>query len=262
MNLNKWPSIQYKFWVSLVLWKHNNRGTVLTWQWFRRWSLAPSTKRVRHRGSLLKGVAVQGVLYQSIFNAKLTGRKKLGKKMSTSNREASEFCQAKPIQTLGRDSQRVKWSWSQRIKSHHAQISSGKGLPSHFWNRNIVRSILPGLRKKRTRLLLSRPNLKSSFQIKVRFVFHLEIKVPESGGRVERHRIQAAWSPVWSFWSPWWFGVLYCLQVLVHCVLSSPKSVQLSTRRFWSTLCLHLLTSFIEMLISFSSRTLAPSHSA
>ncbi len=29
--------------------------------------------------------AVQGVLYQSILNAKLTGRKKLGRKMCTSN---------------------------------------------------------------------------------------------------------------------------------------------------------------------------------
>ncbi len=42
----------------------------------------------------------------------------------------------------------------------------------------------------------------------------------------------------------------------------SPKSMQPSTRRFWSTLCFHLLTSFMEMLISFSSRTLAPAHSA
>ncbi len=40
-----------------------------------------------HRGSLLKGVAVQGVLYQSILNAKLTGRKKLDRKMCTSNRD-------------------------------------------------------------------------------------------------------------------------------------------------------------------------------
>ncbi len=38
-----------------------------------------------HKGSLLKWVAVQGVLYQSILNAKLTGRKKLGMKMCTSN---------------------------------------------------------------------------------------------------------------------------------------------------------------------------------
>ncbi len=113
-----------------------------------------------------------------------------------------------------------------------------KGLPSHFWNRDNVRSILPGLWRKRTGLLLSGP--KTSFQIKVNFAFHLEIKVPESGGRVERHRIQAAWSPVWSFHSQWWFGVPWCLLVLVHCVLSSPKSMQLSTRRFWSTLCFHL----------------------
>ncbi len=62
-------------------------GTLLTWQWPRRRSLTPPTKRVSHRGSLLKGVAVQGVLYQSILNAKLTERKKLGRKMCTSNRD-------------------------------------------------------------------------------------------------------------------------------------------------------------------------------
>ncbi len=52
-----------------------------------RLSVTPSTKRVSHRGSLLKRVAVQGVLYQSILNEKLTGRKKLGEKMCTSNRD-------------------------------------------------------------------------------------------------------------------------------------------------------------------------------
>ncbi len=56
----------------------------------------------------------------------------------------------KLIQTLGRASQRVDWSWSQCIKSHHAQTSSGKGLPSHFWTRDNVISILPGLWRKRT----------------------------------------------------------------------------------------------------------------
>ncbi len=47
--------------------------------------------------------------------------------------------------------------------------------PSHFWTRNNIRSILPGLRRKRTGLLLRGP--KSSFQMKVHFAFHLEIKV-------------------------------------------------------------------------------------
>ncbi len=106
---------------------------------------------------------------------------------------AWEYYQAKLIQTLGRASQGVNWSWSQCIKSHHAQTSSGKGLPSHFWNRDIVRSIIPGLRRKRTGLLLSGP--KFSFQMKVNFAFHLEIKFPESGGRVERHRIHVAHNP-------------------------------------------------------------------
>ncbi len=42
--------------------------------------------------------------------------------------QAWEYCQAKLIQTLVRASQGVDWSWSQCIKSHHAQASSGKGL--------------------------------------------------------------------------------------------------------------------------------------
>ncbi len=58
-------------------------------------------------------------------------------------------------------------SWSECIKSHHAQMPSGKGLPSRFWDRNNVRSILPGLKRKRTGLLLSGP--KSSFQMKVNY---------------------------------------------------------------------------------------------
>ncbi len=56
--------------------------------------------------------------------------------------QAWEYSQAKLIQTLVRASQGVDWSWSQCIKSHHAQTSSGKGLPSHFWTRDNVRSIL------------------------------------------------------------------------------------------------------------------------
>ncbi len=144
--------------------------------------------------------------------------------------QAWEYCQAKPIETLGRDTQGVNWSWSQCIKSHHTQTSSGKGLPSHFWNINIVRSIFPWLRRKITGLL---PSVrKSSFKMKVHFAFYLEIKVPESGGREERHRIHVAWSPVLSFHSQWWFGLPCHLLMLVHCVFWSPQSTQLSTRKF------------------------------
>ncbi len=47
----------------------------------------------------------------------------------------------------------------------------------------VVRSVSPGLRRRRTGLLPSGP--KSSFQMRASFVFHLETKVLESGGRVE-----------------------------------------------------------------------------
>ncbi len=141
--------------------------------------------------------------------------------------QAWEYCQSKPIQTLGSASQGVNWSWSQCIKSHHAQTSSGKELPRHFWTRNILRRVLPGLRRRRTGLLLSAP--KSSFQMKVNVVFYLEIRVPESGGREERHRIHV---------------------LEVQCEVST-VSDDLGCR----VICCLLLTSFMETLISFSSRT-------
>ncbi len=68
-----------------------------------------------------------------------------------------------------------------------------------------VRGVLPGLRR-RTGLLPSGP--KSSFQMRASFVFHLEIKVLESGGRVEKLI---------------WFGEQCHLLVLVHCVFLKTK---------------------------------------
>ncbi len=54
----------------------------------------------------------------------------------------------------------------------------------------VVRSILPGLRRRRTGLLPSGP--KSFFQMRASFVFNLETKVLESGGRVENLIAQVA----------------------------------------------------------------------
>ncbi len=44
------------------------------------------------------------------------------------------------------------------------------------------------------------------------------------------------------------------LLVLVHCVFRKPTSLHPFTKTFWSTSCFLLLTSFLKMLISFSSR--------
>ncbi len=116
----------------------------------------------------------------------------------------------------------------------------------------VFRGVLPGLRRRRTGLLPCGP--KSSFQMRASFVFHLETKVLESGGRVEKLIAQVAWSPVLSFHSLWWFGVQCHLLVLVHCVFWKPTSLHPFTKTFWSTSCFLLLTSFLKMLISFSSR--------
>ncbi len=160
--------------------------------------------------------------------------------------QAWEYCQAKLLQTFGR--------------AHHAQTSSGKGLPSHFWTRDNVRSILPGLWRKRTGLLPSGP--KSSFQMKVNFAFHLEIKVPESGERVERHRIHVAWSPVWSFHSQWWFGLPCHLLVLVHCVFWSPQSTQPSTIKFLEHFMLPSADKLYGDADFIFQQDLAPAHTA
>ncbi len=125
-------------------------------------------------------------------------------------------------------------------------------LLSHSWTTDNIRGILSGLRRRRTGLLPSGP--KSSFQMRASFVFHLETKVLESGGRVEKLIAQVAWSPVLSFHSLWWFGVQCHLLVLVHWVFWKPTSLHPFTKKFWSTSCFRLLTSFLKMLISFSSR--------
>ncbi len=96
----------------------------------------------------------------------------------------------------------------------------------------VVRGVLPGLRRRRTGLLPSGP--KSSFQMRASFVFHLETKVLESGGRVEKLIAQVAWSPVLSFHSLWWFGLQCHLLVLVHCVFWKPTSLHRFTDKCWS----------------------------
>ncbi len=47
--------------------------------------------------------------------------------------QAWKYCQTKLMQTLGRASQGVNWSWSQCIKSLHAQTSSVWSFHSQWW---------------------------------------------------------------------------------------------------------------------------------
>ncbi len=189
-----------------------------------------------------------GVLIQSAVSKhvnKVEWKEKVWKKkMHNQPREPQPYedCQAKSIQEFGWTSQGMDWGWGQGIKSHHTQTSQGIWLQLSYSSCEATpkpqttsealwdRGSLPGLRRRRTGLLPSGP--KSSFQMRASFVFHLETKVLESGGRVEKLMAQVAWSPVWSFHSLWWFGVQCHLLVLVHCVFWKPTSLHPFTKKF------------------------------
>ncbi len=123
-----------------------------------------SQRVITERGG---GGAVQWVLYQSIFNSKLTGRNKLGRKRCTSNRDVKQS-RLKHLGGLHKEWTEAGVSSSRVTTLRHLQEKSYQATSE---NRNIVRSILAGLRRKITGLLLSGP--KSSFQMKVHFTFHL-----------------------------------------------------------------------------------------
>ncbi len=116
--------------------------------------------------------------------------------------------QAKSIQEFGWTSRGMDWGWGQGIKSTtHRRVEE--------FGYSCRQMCLTWAKRRRTGLLPSGP--KSSFQMRASFVFHLETKVLESGGRVEKLRAQVAWSPVLSFHSLWWFGcnvICWCWSVV------------------------------------------------
>ncbi len=178
-------------------------------------------------------------------NRKLSGRKKCGRKRCTTNRENRSFMRIvkkNRFKNLGE----LHKEWTEAgVKASNTDMSRNLATV-------VIRGVLPGLRRRRTGLLSRGP--KSSFQMRASFVFHLETKVLESGGRVEKLIAPVAWSPVLSFHSLWWFGfAMSSAGVAPLCFLNTNVTAPF-TNKFWSTSCFLLLTSFLKMLISFSSR--------
>ncbi len=118
--------------------------------------------------------------------AELSGRKKCGRKRCTTNREnrsLTRIVKQNPFKNL--DELHKEWTEAgvKASRAPHTDVSRNLATV-------VLRGVLPGLRRRRTGLLPSGP--KSSFQMRTSFVFHLETKVLESGGRVEKLIAQVA----------------------------------------------------------------------
>ncbi len=163
--------------------------TIMIWQLSKRQSLTPFTRRVSHKHSLPKKLAVHRVLSPSM----LTESWVEGKSVEEKDAQPTERTAALWVLSSKIDS-RIWVNFTRnglRLGSRHQE-------PPHTdVSRNlatvVVRGVLPGPRRRRTGI-----GPKSSFQMRVRFVFNLGWKkVLESGWRVEKLIAQVAWSPVW-----------------------------------------------------------------
>ncbi len=98
---------------------------------------------------------------------------------------------------------------------------------------------------------------KSSLQMKVNFAFHLEIKVWSMEEDSKLFEVQCEVSTVSDDLGC--HAVCWCWSIVFYQVQSQRNRLP---GDFGALYAFHLRTSFMEMLISFSSRTLAPAHSA
>ncbi len=123
-------------------------------------------------------------------NRNLSGRKECGRKSCTrtnrDNRSLMRIVKQNRFKNLG--------------ELHKEWIEAGVKASRATTHRHLatvdVRCVLPGLSRRITGLLPSIP--KSYFQTRASFVFYLETKVLETGGRVDKLIAQVAWSPVLS----------------------------------------------------------------
>ncbi len=143
-------------------------------------------------------------------NRKLSGRKKCGRKSTTYREKHSlmRIVKQNRFKNLGELHKEWIEAGVKASRAPHTDVSRNLATV-------VIRGVLSGLRRRRTGLLPSGP--KSSFQMRACFIFHLETKVLESGGRVEKLIAHVAWSPVLSFHSRWWFGcnVICCCWSIV-----------------------------------------------
>ena len=157
---------------------------------------------LHNEGKTQKVIAKEAGCSQSSVSKQINraakGRKRCGRKQCTSNRDnrtLDRIVKQSPFKNVGE----IHKEWTaagvsaSRTTTHRRMQDMGFSCRIPCVKPLLTRgfrSVSPGLKTKRTGLLLSGPKLCSL--MKVNFAFPLEIKVPESGGREERHRIHVA----------------------------------------------------------------------
>ncbi len=155
-------------------------GSLLIWQLSRRQSLTPFTRRVSPKHALPKKLAVHRVLYPSM----LTESWVEGKSVEEKDAQPTERTAA----LWGLSSKIDSRIWVNFTRNGLRLVSRHQEPPHTDVSRNlatvVIRGVLLGLRRRKTGVLPRGPT--SSFQMRASFVFNLENKVLESGGRVEK----------------------------------------------------------------------------
>ncbi len=185
--------------------------------------------------------AVHRVLYPSMLTESWVEEKDA---QPTERTTAYEDCQEKSIQEFGWTSQGMDWGWGQGIKSTtHRRVEE--------FGYSCLQRRLTWAKRRRTGLLPSGPK-SSSDESKFCISFGNQgPRVWRKGG--EAQSPSCLKSSV-KFPQSVMIWVQCHLLVLVHCVLWKPTSLHPFTKKSWSTSCFLLLTSFLKMPISFSSR--------
>ncbi len=122
-------------------------------------------------------------------NRKLSGRKKCQRKICTNNRANRSLMRI------------VKPNRFKNLGELHKEWTEAGVKTSRATTHRRVKEFGFSCRQRRRRTGLLPSDPKSSFQMRASFVFHLETKVLESRGRVEKLIDQVARSPVLSFHS-------------------------------------------------------------
>ncbi len=221
-------------------------GRLLIWQLSRRQSLTTLHKEGKPQTFIAKEAGCSQSAVSKHVNRKLSGRKTCGRKRCTTSRENRSLIRI------------VKQNWFKNLGELHKEWTEAGVKASRATTNRCVKEFSYSCRQRRLTWAKEKRTVaqwsKVLFSDESKFCILLETKVLESGGRVEKLIAQVAWSPVLSFHNLWWLRLQCHLLVLVHCVFWKPTSLHPFTKEFWSTSCFLLLTSFLKMLISFSSR--------